>query len=91
MQEKWTKIDELKTHQLVFEISRFRKKKNFVGMKFSIWKIYEFKKLCKYTEQVLSNWTKSSYKIKVCVVSHFKTLDLRCKMTVMPLDWVLGA
>ena len=33
---------------------------------------------------------KSSYKMKVCVVSHFEPLGLRCEMTVMPLDQVSG-
>ena len=40
---------------------------------------------------MFGNWTKSSYKKgKVCVVSHFESLSLKCEMTVMSLDQVPG-
>ena len=44
-----------------------------------------------YVEQVFDSWTQSSYEIKVCVVSHFKPLGLRCEMIVIPLYQNLGS
>ena len=36
------------------------------------------------------NWTKSSYKMKVCVIPYLEPLGLKCEMTVMLLDQVMG-
>ena len=36
------------------------------------------------------NWIVSNYQMEARVIFHFKPSGLRCEMTVMPLDRVLG-
>ena len=55
----------------------------FVDMNFG-YDINDFKNGI-YSEHMFGNWTKSSYKMKVCVFSYFEPSGLRCKLTVMPL------
>ena len=51
--------------------------------------IHDFRILHFYSEHVFGNWTKlTSYKTNVCIISHFKPLDLKHEMTVMPLNRV---
>ena len=40
------------------------------------------------TLKMFGNWTQSSYKMNVCVVSYFEPLGLRCEMIVIPLGLV---
>ena len=48
--------------------------------------------LCFYSEQVFYKWNQFSHNkgMKFCVISCFESLDLRCEMTIMSRDRVLG-
>ena len=56
-------------------------------MKFRIWKIDEFRKLCIYSEQVFDNWKKFNYKEGLCLFA-LQAIDLRYKLIVIPLGQV---
>ena len=53
-------------------------------------RIEDFRKLCITLNRYLFIGINLVRQLKVCVIFHFKPLGLRCKMTVMPLRWVLG-
>ena len=65
-----------------------------------IWKVFvsmnlrfeDSRMLCFCSEQIFYKWNQFSHNkgMNFCVVSCFKSLDLRCEMTVMSRDRVLG-